>query len=108
MKTILAFILLLSTAYAHPPDHRYYEWFRKQYSVKGQWCCNESDGHSLLETEWRIKGNTYEVLIEGVWFTINPEQMIRDPGNPTGMAAIWYMKTNGNVHIYCFAPGMLF
>lgn len=108
MRTLFVLLLFMGVALAHPPEHRFYKWFREQHSLKGVWCCNESDGYSLPETEWRMRNGEFEALIEGQWHTIPAEKLVRDPGNPTGHAAIWYMKLrNGAINIYCFAPGML-
>lgn len=110
MKILLALLMLMRVAYAHPPEHQHYEWFRKQHSVEGRWCCNESDGHSLLDTEWRIQNGLYQIKVDNVWITIPTEKMIKpgDP-NPTGMAAAWYIKAaDGKLHLYCFAPGPLY
>ncbi len=89
-------------------------WFEQQHNVKGQLCCDVSDGHMLDEKDVRMKGGIYEVRIEGVWFPVGPSEMrdpIRGGPNPTGHPIVWYTRTITRLPgliISCFAPGTLF
>lgn len=96
---------------APPPDANpeLHGWFDRQYSVKGTYCCDVSDGHILDEEDWRSVGTGYEVRINGKWLAIPPDA-IRDSkrggANPTGHAIVWYrIDVTGTVTIFCFAEG---
>jgi hypothetical protein len=82
-------------------------WMEEQHNVRGDWCCDISDGHLLEDNEWRQSDDLhYQVLIKDVWITV-PDYALRDPKggpNPTGKAIVWYTDGDG-IHIYCFAPG---
>ena len=111
--------LLASAALARPPPGGptpFAQWFHDQHSVPpegqeaGIWCCDIADGHLLDDSEWRISGDHYEVLIQGEWHAIHPYQMVDPRGgpNPTGKAVVWYNLVGsyeGGLQIYCFTPG---
>jgi hypothetical protein len=88
-------------------------WFEKQYNLRGERCCDVSDGHILEDKDVRTRAGGYEVQIEGKWYPIRPEVM-RDPvrggANPTGHPIVWYTRTitiKPGLVISCFAPGTL-
>jgi hypothetical protein len=102
---------LIGTAVAAPPpdaDPALHDWFERQRSVSGAWCCDISDGHILSGDAWRSAGSSYEVQIDGRWYSV-PDDTLRDPAggpNPTHQAIVWYRKIGGRVVISCFAPGL--
>jgi hypothetical protein len=118
LAVCLAAVTSLSALAAPPPGTDLtsptHLWFEKQHNVRGQLCCDVSDGHLLDDRDVRMVNEAYEVRIEGVWFQVGPAEM-RDPvrggPNPTGRPVVWYTKTimplPGFV-ISCFAPGSLF
>ena len=111
MRTILlAGVILVGGV--HPPG-ALHDWFQKQYSVGGAWCCDVADGYILADDDWDMGGpdNGYRVKIKDQWVNV-PPQAIRDPKggpNPTGQAIAWY-ATFAAVppHIWCFSPGELY
>jgi hypothetical protein len=102
---------------APPPgtdlDSPIHIWFERQQNVRGQSCCANSDGHMLDDKDVRIKGGTYEVLIEGTWYPVRLDAMrdsVRGGPNPTGHPIVWYTRTftsTPGLSISCFAPGTL-
>ncbi len=107
--------LLAAPALADPApgtnlDAPMHQWFERQYSLRGAWCCNLSDGHLLDDTEWRSTAGNFEVLISGHWWPVEADKL-RDPNggpNPTGKAIVWYTTGESGLNIYCFAPGTLY
>jgi hypothetical protein len=120
MRLLLVLGLLSAPTQAAPPpgtdlDSPTHKWFHDQYSVKGVWCCDVSDGHLLDDEDWRPSGHSdekqsgYEVRISGRWLPI-PSEAMRDPQggpNPTHKAVVWYTISEVGVLIYCFAPGYM-
>jgi hypothetical protein len=86
----------------------FHPWFESQHNIRGDWCCDISDGHMLSDEEWRETDDQhYQVSIGGAWIQV-PDYALRDPKggpNPTGKAIVWYTVWDGHPHIYCFAPG---
>jgi hypothetical protein len=79
------------------------EWFRSQRNKIGSLCCDESDGFSLTEKEWRVGSfGGYEVLLDGRWYEVPPHAVLTGE-NKFGGAIVWV--TAG--HIFCFFPGAL-
>lgn len=123
VRAILVAVILATTTYAalaqkpeHPtPDA---EWFKRQHSVTGAWCCDISDGHRLHEEDVRIASGMHsgwQIRVEGKWFDVPSDaergNAVDDP-NPTGGPVAWYMiwrQSDGSIDlkIYCFAPGTL-
>ena len=95
----------------HPPG-ALHDWFEKQYSVEGAWCCDVSDGYLLEDNDWDNGGpaGAFRVKVDGVWYVV-PAAAARDPSggpNPTGQAIVWWNPTPDGIYIYCFAPGVLY
>lgn len=122
-RTCLAAVTLAATATASalaapPPGtdlgSATHKWFEKQHNVRGELCCDVSDGHILDEKDVRMKDGAYEVRIDGVWFRVGPSEMrdaVRGGPNPTGHPIVWYTRTITPLPgwvISCFAPGTLF
>jgi hypothetical protein len=89
-----------------PPEVR--EWFEHLRSPNGMSCCSYADGH---RTGYDMRRGQYWVPIEGEWYPIPPEVVIKT-ANPVGEAIVWYIWTgnedplrNGpKYRILCFVP----
>jgi hypothetical protein len=77
-------------------------WFKSVRSARGIPCCDIADGH---RTDYDMRANAYWVPIEGKWMQVPDEAVLRNTGNPTGDAVVWYSKYGDHVVIRCFAPG---
>lgn len=79
-------------------------WFKGVKSPHGVPCCDVADGH---RTDYDIRAdNHYWVPIEGEWRQVPSEAVIRNAGNPTGEAIVWYVKQNPDtIYVRCFVPG---
>jgi len=82
------------------PDVR--AWFKGVKSPTGVPCCDIADGH---RTDYDMRENSYWVPIEGKWMPVPAGAVVKDAGNPTGDAVVWYTTLNGSVYIRCFVPG---
>jgi len=93
-------------AHARDPDGRYINaphsaWFKSQHNSRGEWCCDESDGHRYYG-DYAINADG-SVTVEGQ--TI-PKEMVLTGPNPTGAAVWWFLpRPDGGKRTYCFAPG---
>jgi len=65
-----------------PPEIR--EWFEHMRSPKGLLCCSYADGH---RTGYDIRQGQYWVPIEGEWYPVPPEVVIKTE-NPVGEAIV--------------------
>ena len=92
-----------------PPEVR--EWFEHLRSPNGVSCCSYADGH---RTGYDMRQGQYWVPIEGEWYPIPPEAVIKT-ANPVGEAIVWYqsqsqseyyevMSTGPKYRILCFIP----
>ena len=91
-----------------PSDVR--EWFEHLRSPNGMSCCSYADGH---RTGYDTRQGQYWVPIEGEWYPIPPEAVIKT-ANPVGEAIVWYqsqssseyqvMSTGPKYRILCFVP----
>jgi hypothetical protein len=90
-----------------PPEIR--EWFENMQSPKGIMCCSYADGH---RTGYEIRQGQYWVPIEGEWYPVPPEAVIKTE-NPLGEAIVWYLPhgaAEGDFRrsewykIICFVP----
>jgi len=90
-----------------PPAIR--EWFENMRSPKGIACCSYADGH---RTGYDIRQGQYWVPIEGEWYPVPPEAVIKTE-NPVGEAIVWYLHQAGPegelprsdwYKIVCFIP----
>ena len=137
MKSLLALLLLTSTAFAKPPpgsdpnspSHYYWECFQQRTAKLP--CCRSSDGHYLSPDDWRqvkpnsvVRSDHYQVRVASKWYdvpwsaVIDPPQMQRCGKNPDAMkrslAMVWYAPTWSmenaivDIKLYCFRPGTLF
>jgi hypothetical protein len=88
-----------------PPEIR--EWFENMRFPKGIMCCSYADGH---HTGYDIRQGQYWVPIEGEWYPVPPEAVIKTE-NPIGEAIVWYQGApEGDLprrdwyRIICFVP----
>ena len=87
-----------------PPEVR--EWFEHLRSPNGVPCCSYADGH---HTGYDMRQGQYWVPIEGEWYPIPPEAVIKT-ANPVGEAIVWYVSTYGEnladpkYKVLCFIP----
>ena len=90
--------------------HAIREWFENMRSPKGILCCSYADGH---RTGYDIRQGQYWVPIEGDWYPVPPEAVIKIE-NPIGEAIVWYLERgaveenlpprNEQHRIICFVP----
>ena len=84
------------------------EWFEHLRSPNGVPCCSYADGH---RTGYDMRQGQYWVPIEGEWYPIPPEAVIKT-ANPVGEAIVWYLSqyndegtsTGPKYRILCFIP----
>jgi hypothetical protein len=85
-----------------PPAIR--EWFENMRSPNGIACCSYADGH---RTGYDIRQGQYWVPIDGDWYPVPPEAVIKTE-NPVGEAIVWYLLKAGpegdSYRIICFVP----
>ena len=97
----------LDGRYAHSPLK---SWFESLHSSKGP-CCSDADGAALSDVDWEARDGHYRVRIEGEWWDVPDEAVIREP-NRAGRTMVWpiyYRATNTpvRVEIRCFMPGTM-
>lgn len=85
-------------------------WFDSLHSEKGP-CCSDADGTALSEVDWEARNGRYRVRIEGDWFDVPDEAVIKEP-NRAGRTMVWpiYHRAFGatlKVEIRCFMPGSM-
>jgi hypothetical protein len=83
-----------------PPQVR--EWFHHVRSANGIPCCDIADGH---RTDFDMRKDLYWVPVNGDWLSVPPDAVLKNSGNPTGSAVVWYSVYGGQVIIRCFVPG---
>ena len=98
----------VSIAHARDPDglydnSPYKKWFTTQHNDKGQWCCDQSDGHPYLD-DYTMNQDGSVTLADGHKIEA---YMVLKGANPTGHAVYWFLDTDGGRTDYCFAPGTL-
>ena len=109
-------ILAPQTATARDADGRFansplHGWFESLHSGKGP-CCSDADGTALSDVDWEAKDGHYRVRIEGQWWTVPDEAVIKEP-NRAGRTMVWpiyYREIDQTLHkieIRCFMPGTM-
>ena len=103
------------TAAAHDVDGRYAgsplkSWFESLHSRKGP-CCSDADGTALSDVDWEARDGHYRVRIEGQWWDVPDEALIKEP-NRAGRTMVWpvYYRDLDRllcVEIRCFMPGSM-
>jgi hypothetical protein len=106
---------LLHMAAARDVDGRYADsplksWFENLHSSKGP-CCSDADGTALSDVDWKANDDHYLVRIEGQWWDVPDEAVIREPSR-AGRTMVWpvyYRERNTllRVDIRCFIPGSM-
>ena len=111
--TAATLIVLLGHFVAHAHDHSRPElnnWFEGLKSGKGP-CCSDADGTALSDVDWEAKDGHYRVRIEGQWWDVPDEAVIKEP-NRAGRTMVWpiYYRAIGGplrLEIRCFMPGTM-
>lgn len=85
-------------------------WFESLHSRKGP-CCSDADGTALSDVDWETKDGHYRVRIEGLWWDVPDEAVIREP-NRAGRTMVWpvYYRELDNllrVEVRCFIAGSM-
>jgi len=112
MRLLLALCLMLvipaavyakwKPEYAQLPQH-ITDWFKKQRNAKGEWCCDEADGHAFYGD---VKLNPDGTVTLDGKITL-PKYMILTGPNPMKHPIWWYMDSGNQRRSYCFALGPL-
>ena len=68
------------------------EWFEHLRSPNGVLCCSYADGH---RTGYDMRRGQYWVPIEGEWYPVPPETVIKT-ANPVGEAIVWYQSVSNS------------
>jgi hypothetical protein len=97
----------LDGRYANSPLHG---WFESLRSGKGP-CCSDADGRALSDVDWDSKDGHYRVRIDGAWWDVPDEAVIKEP-NRAGRTMVWpvyYSPMGGpvSIEIRCFMPGTM-
>jgi hypothetical protein len=97
----------LDGRYANSPLHN---WFESLRSSKGP-CCSDADGTALSDVDWESKDGHYRVRIEGQWWDVPDDAVIKEP-NRAGRTMVWpvYVSPMGGpvrIDIRCFMPGSM-
>src|SRR6516165_1442411 len=100
IQSLIAILLFLSALLAltfpfkaHARDYGRYAnsplkpWFDSLRSGKGP-CCSDADGTALSDVDWEAKDGHYRVRIEGQWWDVPEEAVIREP-NRSGRTMVW-------------------
>jgi hypothetical protein len=97
------FVSLATAAFGHPPpnaDPALAPWFHSLMQPgTGISCCSEAD---CRRTDFRINGDHYEAIIQGVWQRVPDSSVLRRSDNPTGSAVVCWTPALG---IMCFVRG---
>jgi hypothetical protein len=97
----------LDGRFANSPLH---SWFESLRSGRGP-CCSDADGRALSDVDWDAKDGHYRVYIEGAWWDVPDEAVIKEP-NRAGRTMVWpvYYSPQGGplrIEIRCFMPGSM-
>lgn len=110
MKKFIVLFFLVSTSALAINDGRWdnidpltKKWFESVKSPHGVPCCSVADGHV---TSWEIREDGhYWVPIEGKWYLVPSESVVKNAGNPFNQAVVWYTKQGDEIYyIRCFVP----
>jgi hypothetical protein len=71
------------------------QWFEHLRSPTGVPCCSYADGH---RTGYDTRRDQYWVPIEGEWYPVPPEAVIKT-ANPVGEAIVWYQSNNNSEYV---------
>lgn len=102
---IIAAVWLCAQALAHDASNpEWNPWLMLQRNANGGICCTGDDTFVLTDSEWRMRGDHYEVLHGGTWLPVPTEALVPGSDNPTGHALLWVF--DGLVR--CFKPGVMY
>jgi hypothetical protein len=87
-----------------PPEVQ--AWYKQQHNARGEWCCDESDGHPYYGDYTINNDGSITLQVNGEAHTI-PADLVLQGSNPTGHAVWWYLEIGSTHRDYCFAPGTL-
>lgn len=80
------------------------EWVRGLKNQRGILCCDGADG---ITVPFRIAGDHYEVLFEGLWHLV-PDHAVVTAKNQIGIARTWFtFDATGKRAVRCFLPESL-
>lgn len=113
---ILGMLIALGGELAHARDDGRYAnsplkpWFESLRSKSGP-CCADADGMTLKDVDWDTKDGHYRVFVEGKWWDVPDEAVIKEP-NRDGRTIVWpiYVWSENKlqtVKIRCFMPGTM-
>jgi hypothetical protein len=85
-------------------------WFESLRSKSGP-CCADADGMTLKDVDWDTKDGHYRVFVEGKWWDVPDEAVIKEP-NRDGRTIVWPIYVWGEnklegLKIRCFMPGTM-
>lgn len=111
-RILIIMMVICGPALAHAADHgqfdsyhltpEAYAWFRG-LAAGNTLCCSIADGYP---TEEEIRDGHYWAAIDGVFYPVPDEVVIKDQGNPVGPPIIWYSYLQDLPTIRCFVPGV--
>lgn len=84
------------------------DWYFSLRSKGGSPCCGgpSEDATKLEELQWRTKGSSFEVFIDGAWIDV-PESAVVPVPNKDGRALVWLSYAEGKPIVRCFMSGFL-
>jgi hypothetical protein len=111
MVAILVFLYSVDLSHGADADGRYtqsqhHDWVRSLHSPAGSWCCDISDGHALVDADWRSSGDRYQVKVSDDWVDVPKDAVIAEP-NRLGQTIVWFINRDGKPVVTCFLPGAL-
>ena len=80
-------------------------WFDTLKSGKGL-CCSNADGVAVLDPDWHSKDGHYRVRLNGEWFDVPDEAVIKEP-NRAGRTMVGPIHGAMGTSIQCFLPGTM-
>lgn len=110
---LVALALVAAPARAHDQAFTAEEnaWLNRQRAVDGTKCCDERDARVGQLVDWRLRGGTYEVLIQGAWRQVPAGRLMRhNPADPSpwpGQALLFWspaVNARDGFHLWCFYP----
>ena len=84
----------------------YHDWYEKQYSLAGQWCCDKGDAYPYYGTFTTDAKGGITIQAEDGPHHFAAGQLVdpvRGGPNPTGHAVYWHSMGID----WCFAPGAM-
>jgi hypothetical protein len=109
--SVVAILLVLPAGLALARDDGRYAnsplkpWFDTLKSGKGL-CCSNADGVALMDPDWDAKDGHYRVRLDGEWFDVPNEAVIKEP-NRAGRTMVWPIRSAMGTSIQCFLPGTM-